>query len=122
MWEYYLAFWRQWNCFHGRARRSAYWCVVLAQALLLFGLMLLFQLLPLPHQVRGLASIYYIVALVPMISLQIRRLHDTGRSAWWMLLHFLGPIGVIVLLVFLCMDSDPGPNQYGPNPKALPHL
>lgn len=122
MWEYYLAFWRQWRCFYGRARRSAYWYVVLMQALLLLGLMLLFQLFPLPKAVNYLVSIYYIVSLLPMLSLQVRRLHDTGKSAWWLLLHLLGPIGMLVLIIFFCTDSDPMTNQYGPNPKSLPLL
>jgi uncharacterized membrane protein YhaH (DUF805 family) len=49
--------------------------------------------------------------------LAIRRLHDTGRSGWWMLISFLPLIGFIVLIIFFVQDSQPGTNQYGPNPK-----
>lgn len=122
MWEHYLSFWRQWRCFSGRARRAAYWYAVLMQALLLFGAMILFQLLPVPSFFSYLISGYYIVSLIPMLSLQTRRLHDTGKSAWWLLLHFLGPVGIIVLVIFFCTDSDPVPNAYGPNPKSFPTL
>jgi len=46
-------------------------------------------------------------------------LHDTGRTGWWLLVAFLPLVGLIVLLVFYCMDSQPGDNQYGPNPKGV---
>ena len=119
MWEYYLAFWRQWRCFHGRARRPAFWYVLLIQALLLFGLMVVFQLLPLPQFFVYLATAYYVLSLVPMLSLQVRRLHDTGWSAWWLLLHFLGPVGAVTLLVLFGMEGDPADNRYGPAPKSM---
>ena len=48
----------------------------------------------------------------------VRRLHDTGRSGWWILIGFIPVIGWLVLLVFMFMDSQPGDNEYGPSPKA----
>jgi len=48
----------------------------------------------------------------------VRRLHDTGRSGWWLLIALVPIVGVIVLLVFMLLDSQPGDNGYGPNPKA----
>ena len=56
--------------------------------------------------------------LVPTLAVSVRRLHDTGRSGWWMLLSLV-PFGGIVLLVFDCLDSEPGPNRFGPSPKQL---
>ena len=50
----------------------------------------------------------------------VRRLHDTGRSGWWVLIALLPIIGAIVLLVFMARDSQPGSNQWGPNPKEPP--
>ena len=46
-------------------------------------------------------------------------IHDTGRTAWWLLIYLIPLIGAIVLLVFFCIDSTPGNNQYGPSPKGL---
>lgn len=67
----------------------------------------------------GILSIIYALAvLLPGIGASIRRLHDTGRSGWWLLLGLLLFVGHIVLVIFMAQDSAPGKNQYGPNPKA----
>ncbi len=49
----------------------------------------------------------------------VRRLHDTGRSGWWVLIGFIPLVGGIILLVFMCQDSEPGANRFGANPKAV---
>jgi uncharacterized membrane protein YhaH (DUF805 family) len=74
----------------------------------------------------GLASallglLFLVVALglfLPSLAVTVRRLHDTGRSGWWYLISLV-PFGGIVLLVFCCLDSTSGPNQFGPNPKGV---
>jgi uncharacterized membrane protein YhaH (DUF805 family) len=48
----------------------------------------------------------------------VRRLHDTNRTGWWLLIGLVPLIGIIVLLIFMVQDSQQGDNQYGPNPKA----
>jgi uncharacterized membrane protein YhaH (DUF805 family) len=55
--------------------------------------------------------------LIPSLAVAVRRLHDTGRSGWWLLIGLIPVIGAIVLLVFLVMDSQPGDNEYGPPSK-----
>ena len=68
-----------------------------------------------------MSIITLIVALavfLPSLGVAVRRLHDVGRSGWWILLAFTC-IGGIVLIVWYCMDSQPGDNQYGPNPKGM---
>jgi uncharacterized membrane protein YhaH (DUF805 family) len=65
---------------------------------------------------------YYLYAaavLIPGLAVASRRLHDSGRSGWWLLLALIPIIGVIVLLVFFCLEGEPGENQHGPNPKAV---
>jgi uncharacterized membrane protein YhaH (DUF805 family) len=57
-------------------------------------------------------NIYPVAIIVPSVAVAIRRMHDTGRRGWWILLP-------IANIVFLCLDGQPGPNQYGPDPKAL---
>jgi len=49
----------------------------------------------------------------------VRRLHDTGRSGWWILISFVPFVGSVILLVFMCLDSEPGPNLHGLNPKGV---
>jgi len=61
--------------------------------------------------------VYSIAVFIPALAVTVRRLHDTGRSGWWLLLFLIPVIGFIVLLVFYCQDSKPD-NQYGRNPKA----
>jgi hypothetical protein len=61
--------------------------------------------------------LYSLAVLLPSLGVGIRRLHDTNRTGWWYLLVFLPIIGWIVLIVFLAMASDPGSNNYGPNPQ-----
>lgn len=57
-----------------------------------------------------------LLLIIPMITVGVRRLHDVGRSGWWMWLHFIPLIGTIVLIIFWVGESQ-GPNQYGPGPE-----
>jgi len=72
---------------------------------------------------RPLGWILYLVLLigtiVPDLAVGVRRLHDTSRSGWWLLIALVPFVGGIILLVFMCLDSTPGPNDYGPSPKEL---
>ena len=110
----YLDAWRNWNNFSGRTRRSGFWYVVLANILisLVFGI-----LTALLGFFAVLSGLYSLAFLVPGITLSIRRLHDIGKSGWWLLIYLVPLVGWIVLLVFLCTDSGPD-NQWGPNPKG----
>ena len=63
--------------------------------------------------------IFALALLVPSIALAVRRLHDIGKSGWWYLIALIPLIGLLVLLYFFVLDSQPGSNQYGPNPKGL---
>ena len=100
--------------FEGRATRSQYWYFVLVNVVLGWVIGFLAGAMGIP----GLAYIYSLALLLPGIGVGVRRLHDTGRSGWWMLLALTG-IGAIVVIVFYCLDSEPGTNKYGPNPKGV---
>ena len=70
----------------------------------------------------ALYSVYGLIVMIPSIAVTVRRLHDTGRSGWYFLLQYIPVplvnfIGLIMLIVYLCEDSKPGTNEYGPNPK-----
>ena len=54
--------------------------------------------------------------LIPNLAVAVRRLHDTGRTGWWLLIGLVPVIGFIVLLYFFVLDSE-NDNQYGPYPK-----
>lgn len=64
-----------------------------------------------------LAVIYSLIMLLPTWAVSVRRLHDTNRSGWWILIGLIPLVGAIVLLVFFVQDSQPNANQYGANPK-----
>ena len=64
-----------------------------------------------------LNSVFSLVVLLPGLGVSVRRLHDTDHSGWWLLILLVPLVGVIVLLIFLVRDSQPGSNRFGPNPK-----
>ncbi|MBR2530173.1 MAG: DUF805 domain-containing protein [Lachnospiraceae bacterium] len=107
--------------FEGRARRSEYWWFYLAYAIVYAVLSGLSQTLSgsgMGTAVSVLSGIIGLACLVPTIAVTTRRLHDTGKSGWWQLLY-LTCIGSIVILIFCALDSQPGDNQYGQNPKEI---
>jgi uncharacterized membrane protein YhaH (DUF805 family) len=57
---------------------------------------------------------------IPSLSSLIRRLHDTNRSGWWVLISMLPVVGPFILFAITVTDSDPGENRFGPNPKRQP--
>lgn len=68
----------------------------------------------------GIATIVLVLAaFLPNLAVTVRRLHDTGRSGWWIFLGMIPLIGSIVLIVFYASDSQRGANQYGKSPKEL---
>ena len=101
--------------FSGRARRKEYWMFFLINLLIAMAIGIVEAMIGL----GGILGLLYALAmLIPGIAVSVRRLHDTGRSGWWLLIGFIPFIGWIVVLVFMVLDSQPGDNQYGPNPKA----
>ena len=103
--------------FSGRARRSEYWFFSLAVAVAYVATLILTAV----ARPLGLLLLIVLVlgALIPTLACGVRRLHDTGKSGAFLLLGFIPVVGSIILLVFYVMDSTPGDNQYGPNPKGV---
>ncbi|MEX0891540.1 MAG: DUF805 domain-containing protein [Gemmatimonadota bacterium] len=104
--------------FNGRSRRKEYWFFVLFNVIFVIVLAFLDVLLNLGGDVGLLSSVYSLGVFIPSLSVAFRRLHDVGRSAWWLLIGVIPLIGPIVLLVWMFQDSQAGANQWGPNPKA----
>ncbi|MGY0217603.1 DUF805 domain-containing protein [Endozoicomonadaceae bacterium StTr2] len=112
--EWYLKVLKQYAVFSGRARRKEYWMFILINFLIALAIGFVEGLLGSP----GVLSLVYSLAiLIPSIAVTVRRLHDTERSGWWVLISFIPLIGTIVLLIFLVMDSKEGENKYGDYPK-----
>ena len=114
---------KKYSVFEGRAQRKEYWFFVLFY--MIFGFVLTFvdSFLGTAYYVDGnavvglLSTPYGLAMLVPAIAVTARRLHDIGRSGWWILFGLIPLIGTIVLLVFMVLDSQDGENRFGPNPK-----
>ena len=104
--------------FNGRARRSEYWYFTLVNVCISLVLSLL-------QQITGwnlfavLSGLVSLALLVPGLALCWRRLHDIGKPGTWYFLVLIPLVGVILLVVWFCQDSQPGENQFGPNPKGM---
>ena len=119
--NWYIAVLKKYAVFTGRARRSEYWFFILFNVIisLVLGFIDGFLGLGDPEAGVGLLSVIYgLAVLIPSIAVGVRRLHDTDRSGWWLLISLIPLIGGIVLLVFIVLDGTPGENRFGPNPKG----
>ena len=113
---------KKYACFSGRARRQEYWLFFLFNFIAAFVVGFIGGFLASVTGVDAFAflgAIYNLAVLIPSFAVFCRRMHDTGRSGWWWLIGLIPFVGIIVLLVFGCLDSQPGENKYGPNPKGL---
>ena len=115
--NWYIKVIKKYVTFGGRARRAEYWYFVLFNFLIAIAIAIVEGVLG--QSGNGfLSGLYNLFILLPSLAVFVRRLHDTGRSGWWFFIAFIPIIGFIVLLVFLCQDSQPNDNQYGRNPKS----
>jgi len=110
--------------FEGRARRSEYWYFALFYILIYFGIGIASGAISSISEELGviilaITGIFILLMIIPNLALTVRRLHDTGKSGWFILIGIIPIVGSIILLVFLVSDSQPGTNMYGPNPKTL---
>ena len=127
---------RKYADFTGRARRMEFWLFWL----LLIGIEIVFSILigmvggsmtalvdpsvgmaAMSGPAMGLWAVYGLIMLgllIPSLAVSMRRLHDTNRSGWWILIGLIPFLGALVLIVFYLLDGTPGPNKYGPDPKG----
>jgi uncharacterized membrane protein YhaH (DUF805 family) len=118
--DWYVNVLKKYAVFNGRARRKEYWFFVLFNIIITFVLGIIDGIAGLKGAAGfGLLGILYSLAvLVPGLAVSVRRLHDTNRSGWWLLIALVPLLGAVVLIIFAAQDSQPNENQYGPNPKA----
>ena len=103
----------------GRARRPEYWWWVLFNVLvgLALGIIdLVLASVGIPAVLSNLANLAF---LLPSLAVGARRLHDTDRSGWWLLLWLIPLIGWIIVIVFLCQRGTDGPNRFGSDDLAV---
>jgi len=124
--EWYLMVLRKYAEFNGRARRKEYWMYTLVTLIICVvlyggGFAAFFSgQRAVGGTLIGLYVLYALATFIPSLACAVRRLHDTNKSGWWILISLVPILGGIWVIVLLAIDSDPGVNQYGPNPKLLP--
>jgi uncharacterized membrane protein YhaH (DUF805 family) len=114
--NWYLIALKKYAEFDGRARRKEYWMFALFNLLITLAIAVIEAIIGTPG---FLGLIYALAVLLPAIAVSVRRLHDTDRSGWWLLIALVPIVGAIVLLVFMVQDSKPGTNLYGIYPKTV---
>jgi len=112
--NWYIDVLKKYAVFGGRARRKEYWMFFLFNLIIAFVIGFIEGLVGSPGVI---GMLYMLAVLIPGLAVTVRRLHDTSRSGWWFFIAFI-PFGGLVLLVFMVLDSTPGDNTYGPNPKS----
>lgn len=99
--------------FNGRARRKEYWMFFLANVIISIVLGIVDGIAGLtfgPSKTGILGLIYNMAVLIPSIAVAVRRMHDVGKSGWFVL-------APIYNLILACTEGEKGPNEYGADPK-----
>jgi len=139
--EWYIKVLKNYANFKGRARRKEYWMFVLINFIIYIAFMILIIIIEVISGViyvsdlkiiitslmtlftvtpfSVILSLYVLAILVPSLAVSVRRLHDIGKSGWFILISFIPIVGTIILLVWVCQEGMPEANEYGENPKLL---
>ncbi|MBP7370167.1 MAG: DUF805 domain-containing protein [Arenimonas sp.] len=113
---------KKFSDFSGRAQRAEYWYFTLFYILIFAGLAIvdgIIGTLDLDAGIGLLSGIFAIALIIPSLAVSVRRLHDTDRSGWWLLLGIIPIIGGLIILYFNVQDGTVGVNSYGENPKTI---
>lgn len=119
--NWYIQVLKKYADFGGRARRKEYWFFILFNLIISIVLAVIDGVTGSFSAELGmglLGGIYMLAVLIPSIAVGVRRLHDTDRTGWWLLIVLIPLIGPIVFIIFAVQDSKAEENQYGPNPKS----
>ena len=112
--NWYLDVLKKYATFSGRARRKEFWMFTLISVVISIALTVLDMAV---LQTGVIAAVYALAVLLPTLAVCVRRLHDTGRSGWMLLLWLIPLVGPIVLIVFFASAGEQGQNAHGANPK-----
>ena len=119
--QWYIDVLKKYAVFSGRARRKEFWMFTLFSIIISLILSIIDHVVGLDYNSGRngvLQSIYGLAVLLPTIGVAIRRMHDTGRSGWWILINLIPCIGWIWFIVLAAQEGNAGDNAYGPDPKA----
>ena len=114
--RWYIGALKRYADFNGRASRAEYWMFTLISFIIYLILYLIDKKITPSSNVQVISTVYYLAVLLPSLAVNVRRLHDVGRSGWWSLISVIPIIGWIVYLIWVIRDGQPAANQWGPNP------
>jgi uncharacterized membrane protein YhaH (DUF805 family) len=120
--EWYTGVLKKYAVFQGRARRQEFWMFFLFNTIFYLLAAVVDNIIGTKYQDMWYGifyTLYSLAMLIPSLAVEIRRLHDVGKSGWWLFISLIPLIGAIWLFILLVTDSQPGENQYGPNPKEV---
>lgn len=109
----YIQLLKDWKNVGGRMRRDKFWEAFACNVFILILLAMFSYRL---EFFQWVYAVYYVISFIPFITAAIRRLHDSDKSAWWLLLGVVFFVGWVILAVMLCWASNPEENKYGANP------
>lgn len=117
--NYYTDALKKYFVFEGRTSRKQYWMFVLFNLIVSIVIAIIGGII----HMKSIGNIYSLAVLIPSIAIGVRRLHDIGRTGWWMLLCLVPIVGWIVLIIFAIQKGQPAANAYGsvpvdPTPSA----
>jgi uncharacterized membrane protein YhaH (DUF805 family) len=112
----YLLAWKKYIVFEGRSPRLEYFAFFIGNGIIA-AVIAIAQNITGVEALRHVAACFLLATILPGIAVNIRRLHDIDRSGWWILISLVPIVGSLILLIFNLLDSYPGENRFGPNPK-----
>jgi uncharacterized membrane protein YhaH (DUF805 family) len=104
--------------FSGRARRKEFWMFFLFNFIFSIAAAIIDQIIFRDSNLRLFSSLYSLAVLLPSLAVDVRRLHDTNRSGFWVFLALIPLVGAIILIVWFATEGQRSENKYGPDPKA----
>ncbi|MZI94136.1 DUF805 domain-containing protein [Vibrio sp. CAIM 722] len=116
--NWYISVFKNAFNFSGRSRRKEYWMYMLFNVIVicvLYGGALASN----STALSIIFAIYSLITFIPSLSVTVRRFHDLDKSGWFILLNFIPVVGGFIGLFFMCQDSSPSDNRFGPNPKTV---
>jgi uncharacterized membrane protein YhaH (DUF805 family) len=119
--NWYITVLKQYGVFVGRARQVEFWWFFLINLLITIALAFVDQLTGTLNPEGGyglLSGLYTLGVIFPTLAVSVRRLHDIGRSGWWLLIGLIPVVGTIILLALFILEGTPGPNRFGADPRG----
>ncbi len=113
--NHYLTVLKKYAIFNGRAPRAEYWYFFLFNILASVLVNIVSKIIGDTYSI--LSVIYSLAVIIPGIAVSIRRLHDIGKSGWWLFICLIPIVGQIWLIILFVINSTPADNKYGPNTK-----